>query len=48
VNDHRNVVLTIFDASDQDVNRIVNVSQKKNALAKIKKDLPVPLVTVHS
>lgn len=48
VNDHRDVVLTIFDASDQDVNRSVNVSQKKNALAKIKKDLPVPLVTVHS
>ncbi|UCD89799.1 MAG: universal stress protein [Desulfobacterales bacterium] len=48
VNDHRDVVLTIFDASDSDVNRIVNVSQKKNALAKIKKDLPVPLVTVQS
>jgi nucleotide-binding universal stress UspA family protein len=48
VNDHRDVVLTIFDTSDQDVNRIVNGSQKKNALAKIKKDLPVPLVTVHS
>jgi nucleotide-binding universal stress UspA family protein len=48
VNDHRDVVLAIFDASHQDVNRIVNVSEKKNALARIKKDLPVPLVTVHS
>jgi hypothetical protein len=48
VNDHRDVVLTIYDDSDQDVNRTVNSSKKKNELAKITKGLSVPLVTVHT
>jgi len=48
VNDHRDVVLTIYDVSDQDVNRTANNSKKKNELAKITKGLSVPLVTVHT
>lgn len=48
VNDHRNVVLTIYDVSDQDVNEAANNSKKKNTLAKITKGLSVPLVTVHT
>jgi predicted small metal-binding protein len=48
VNDHRNVVLTIYDVSDQDVNEAANNYKKKNTLAKITKGLSVPLVTVHT
>jgi hypothetical protein len=48
VNNHRNVVLTIYDASDHDVNDAANISIKKNAIKKIRKDLSVPLVTVHN
>jgi len=48
VNDHRNVVLTIYDVSDPDVNQTANNSKKKNRLAKITKGLSVPLVTVHT
>lgn len=48
VNDHRDVVLTIYDASDQNANRTVNVSEKKNVLAKMKRELCIPLVMVHS
>ena len=47
VNEHRDVILTIYDAFDQDVNRSANISKKKKTLAKIKKYLSVPLVTVH-
>ena len=48
VNDHRNVVLTIYDVSDHDVNEANNISKKKISLAKITKGLSVPLVTVHT
>jgi len=48
VNDHRNVVLTIYDVSDQGADQNANISKKKNALAKITKGLSVPLVTVHT
>ena len=47
VNDHRDVVLTIYDASDQEISRTTGISKKKISLAKIKKNLSVPLVTVH-
>jgi hypothetical protein len=46
VNDHRDVILTIYDAFD--VNGTVDMSEKKSTLAKIKRNLSVPLVTVHS
>jgi len=46
VNDHRDVILTIYDAFD--VNGSVDISEKKSTLAKIKRNLSVPLVTVHS
>jgi nucleotide-binding universal stress UspA family protein len=48
INDHRNVVLTIYDVSDQDVSQTANISSEKNALARIRKDLSVPLVTVQN
>jgi hypothetical protein len=48
VNDHRDVVLTIYDVSDPDVSRTTGISIKKNALTRIRKDLSVPLVTVHT
>jgi nucleotide-binding universal stress UspA family protein len=46
VNDHRDVILTIYDAFDG--NGTVDISEKKSTLAKIKRNLSVPLVTVHS
>ena len=46
VNDHRDVILTIYDAFD--VNGTVDIPEKKSTLAKIKRNLSVPLVTVHS
>lgn len=48
VNDHRNVVLTIYDVSDQGADQNASISEKKNTLAKITKRLSVPLVTVHT
>ena len=48
VNDHRNVVLTIYDVSNQGADQNANISKKKNSLAKITKGLSVPLVTVHT
>ena len=48
VNDHRNVVLTIYDVSDQCADQNANISKKKISLAKITKGLSVPLVTVHT
>ena len=48
VNLHRDVVLTIYDASDQGADQNANISEKEHVLAKIKKGLSVPLVTVHS
>ena len=46
VNDHREVILTIYDAFD--VNGTVDISEKNNTFAKIKRNLSVPLVTVHN
>lgn len=48
VNDHRNVVLAICDISDHDANDAANIYRKKNALERIRKNLSVPLVTVHN
>jgi len=48
INDHRNVVLAIYDVSDCDVNEAASISSKKNVLARIRKDLSVPLVTVQN
>jgi nucleotide-binding universal stress UspA family protein len=47
VNDHRNVVLTIYDVSNPDVNEAAN-SIKKNTLERITKGLSVPLVMVQN
>ena len=38
VNDHRNVVLTIYDVSDQGADQNADISEKKSTLAKIKRD----------
>jgi hypothetical protein len=46
VNDHRDVILTIYDAFGGSGS--VNIFEKKTTLANIKKDLSVPVVTVHS
>jgi len=48
VNDHRDVILTIYDASDQGTNQNADISEKKSTLAKIKRDLCVPLVMVQN
>ena len=48
VNYHRDVVLTIYDASVQDIGQASSISKKKRAPAKIKKHLSVPLVVVQS
>lgn len=48
INDHRNVVLTVYDVSDRDVNEAANIYSKKNALERIRKVLSVPLVTVQN
>jgi len=47
VNDHRNIVLTIYDVSDPNGNEVAKISKKKDALTRIKKGLSVPLVTIH-
>ena len=48
VNDHRNVVLTIYDVSNQSADQNANISKKKSTLARIRKDLSVPLVMVQN
>lgn len=48
VNNHRNVVVTIYDDADRDVNKAANVTREKNARRRIGKDLSVPLVTVRN
>ena len=48
VNKHRNVVLTIYDAGNQSADQNSNISEKEHVLAKIKKNLSVPLVTIHN
>jgi Universal stress protein family len=46
VNDHRDVILAIYDAVG--VSGTADVFEKKSTLAKIKRDLSVPVVTIHS
>ena len=48
VNKHRNVVLTIYDAANQNTDQNSNISEKEHLLEKIKKNLSIPLVTVHN
>ena len=48
VDKHRNVVLTIYDAANQSSDKNVNVSEKEHVLGKIKKNLSIPLVTIHN
>jgi nucleotide-binding universal stress UspA family protein len=45
VNDHRDVILTIYNVFGG--SGTVDSFEKKNTLAKIKRNLSVPLVTVH-
>ena len=45
VNDHRDVILTIYDAFGG--SGTVDMLEKKSTLAKIKRDLSVPLITVQ-
>jgi hypothetical protein len=45
VNGHRDVILTIYDAFGG--SGPVDIFEKKSTLAKIKRDLAVPVVTVH-
>jgi nucleotide-binding universal stress UspA family protein len=48
VKDHRNIVLTIYDTTDQGANQNDNISDEtEHVLAKIKKNLSVPLVRVR-
>jgi regulator of sigma D len=47
VNDHRNVVLAIYDTADQGANQNDNMSETEHVLAKIKKNLSVPLVRIR-
>lgn len=46
VNDHRDVILAIYDAFEG--NETFTIPEKKSTMAKIKKDLSVPLVTIHA
>ncbi len=48
VNDHRNVVLTIYDAPGSDADKVDHTSRKIDAIANIKKSLSIPLITVQS
>jgi len=48
VNDHRDIVLTIYDASAQNTDRASRTPKKKRAPEKIKKHLSVPLVVIQS
>jgi nucleotide-binding universal stress UspA family protein len=48
VNQHRDVVLTIYTSSAEDVERTGILSKKKNAIASIKEKLAVPLVVAHA
>ena len=46
VNDHRDVILTIYDAFGDSGS--ADIFEKKTTLANIKRSLSVPVVTVHS
>jgi nucleotide-binding universal stress UspA family protein len=47
VKDHRNVVLTIYDTTNQGANKNDNNSEMEHVLERIKKSLSVPLVRVR-
>ncbi len=48
VSSNGNIVLTIYDASDADTDKMAHISREKRTLGKLKKDLSVPLVTVQN
>lgn len=48
VNHHRDVVLTIYDSSAEDVERTGILSKKKRVITNINKKLTVPLVVVNT
>jgi hypothetical protein len=48
VNLHRDVVLTIYNSSDEDVDTKSVSSKKKNAITSIKEKLSVPLVVANA
>lgn len=48
INDHRNVVLAIYDVSDPAADEVDHTSIKIDAIENIKKSLSVPLITVQS
>ena len=48
VNQHRDVVLTIYNSSAEDVERTGIFSEKKNAITSIKEKLAVPLVVANA
>lgn len=47
VRNHRDVVLTIYDADDAGLREIAGQSVKDRTLTRIKKSLPIPVVTVR-
>jgi len=48
VNLHRDVVLTVYNSSGEDVDKTGVLSKKKNAIASIKEKLAVPLVVANA
>jgi len=48
VSGHRDIIMAIYDAPDAHTDKNTNNSVKKRALGKLKKELSVPLVTVHN
>lgn len=48
VNGHRDVVLTIYDGTDEDTGRTGILSKKKSVLSDIKERLHIPLVVVNA
>jgi hypothetical protein len=48
VNHHRDVVLTIYNSSAEDVERTGILSKKKKAITSIKEKLVVPLVVANA
>jgi hypothetical protein len=48
VNYHRDVVLTIYNSSTEDVERTGIFSEKKNVITSIKEKLAVPLVVANA
>jgi nucleotide-binding universal stress UspA family protein len=48
VNLHRDVVLTIYNSSDENVDKTGNLSKKQNVVTSIKEKLVVPLVVANA